>query len=488
MVLKLKLMKHYLSILLLVFFIVGCQDRLNPQGNAVIQEFNPDKAKESIIIDAEQNTRVVYLAEKDYSAWTQIIGLENRLKACNVSKEIVKSMTTQELVEAIVHYPLNYLVFAYNNREDAVRIVIENSTLHQELLCRKDAAECIMNKYLQVRPVGSVRQPHYDEDLVLVEDDVFLGFLIETEQLTEHLMKESIHLIKQGLNDKITDIINNHASYSKLLLEPLSIICKSLGVNTTSLLRSGGVFLGFQQINTPFLQNLDGMLISEYSSDVIAYLNGLAISEHPNAIFVGDSSAKYNCHSYAWYQNTTYNDIWLNRYSPITGNFQLSRYWTDDLYESCSSSEAEKVYYSDGDHSAIVLSNGNYLSKWGDGPLMEHAYNDCPYITTNRQFYKEKFLPVHNDSVILSGPSFVAPNVAYTYTIVSSSNTVHYYLTAEGYSPSFTCSLTQIGPNTYSFTAYDYGAYRFNLRGYAGLNDAYLYSSKDVLVTCVGYL
>lgn len=481
-------MKHLFSILLFAFFIVGCQDRLNPQGSDVIQEYNSDETKASIVVDAEQNTRVVFFAERDYSAWTQIIGLNNRLNACDVSKEIVQSMTTEELVETIVHYPLNYLVFAYNNPVDAVRIITENSALHQELLCREDAAECIIKKYLQIRPVGSARQPNYDEDLVLIEDDMILGYIIVTDQLIEQAKRESIHVIEQGLNDKITDIINNHASFGELLLVPLSIISESIGGDTAWLLRSGGVFLGFQQIKTPFLHDLDGMLISEYSSDVIAYLDGLATSEYPNAVLVGNSSTKYNCHSYAWHRDTTYNDIWLNRYSPITGYFQLSKYWTDDLYESCSSSDAEKVYYSDGDHSAIVLSNGNYLSKWGDGPLMEHAYDDCPYLTTNRQFYKEKYLPVHNDPVILSGPSFVAPNVAYTYTIVSSSNTVHYYLTAEGLSPSFTCSLTQIGTNTYSFTAYDYGAYRLNLRGYAGLNDAYLYSSKDILVACVGDL
>lgn len=482
-------MKHFLSLLFLAIFIVGCQERLNPQKNDAIQDIHSEVTRASFVSDTEQpNTRVIFLAEKDYSAWTQIVGLENRLKACDVSKEIVKSMTTEELVETILHYPLNYLVFTYNNPEDAVRIIIENSTLHQELLCRENAAECIVNKYLQIRPVGSVRKPNYEEGVVLIEDDMFLGYIIETEQLIEQMKRDSLIINMQDLEDKINDIINNHASFSMLLLKPLSSICESIGDNTTLLLRSGGVFLGFQQIHTPFLHNLDGMLISEYSSDAIEYLNGVAISEFPNAVFIENASAKYNCHSYAWYQNTTNNNIWLHRYSPITGNFQLSRYWTDDLYESCSSSDAEKVYYSDGDHSAIVLSNGHYLSKWGDGPLMEHAYNDCPYLVMNIQFYKEKNLPVHNDPVILSGPSFVAPNIAYTYTIVSSSNTVHYYLTAEGLSPSFTCSLTQIGLNTYSFTAYDYGAYRLNVRGYAGLNDAYLYSSKDMLVTCVGNL
>ena len=117
----------------------------------------------------------------------------------------------------------------------------------------------------------------------------------------------------------------------------------------------------------------------------IISLNNLATSQYPNATLLRSSSRKYNCHSYAWYSQSSSNNRWMN---------DPSSYWEDGSYQQVYWAYSpippyvnSKVYYPCGNHSAIVYSSMLFNSKWGLGPLMRHTPSYCPYNYSSLQYY-----------------------------------------------------------------------------------------------------
>ena len=86
------------------------------------------------------------------------------------------------------------------------------------------------------------------------------------------------------------------------------------------------------------------------------------------------ASKKYNCHSYTWNLSEGGTEkVWMNQYDSFN-NPNISKYWTDNSYIETTENEAEKIFYYNGDHSAIKSQTvaGKYESKWGVAPLMRH--------------------------------------------------------------------------------------------------------------------
>lgn len=110
-------------------------------------------------------------------------------------------------------------------------------------------------------------------------------------------------------------------------------------------------------------------------------LDSTTQSAYPNATLLRSSSRKYNCHSYAWYSQSSSNSIWID---------DPSTYWEDYSYSGYCSSwpySGSKVYYQYGNHSAIVYSGLTFTSKWGQGPLMRHSSTYCPYTSSTLYYY-----------------------------------------------------------------------------------------------------
>lgn len=124
----------------------------------------------------------------------------------------------------------------------------------------------------------------------------------------------------------------------------------------------------------------------EHDADYLYNLTESTKEAYPNATCMGNSSNCYNSHCYAWNMQDNYDihrECWLN-------NSDVFTYWEDGSYILTTSDEATVIYYPIGEHSAIKSwrNSSLYISKWGDGPLMEHAPTYGPYINmSSRQYY-----------------------------------------------------------------------------------------------------
>lgn len=119
------------------------------------------------------------------------------------------------------------------------------------------------------------------------------------------------------------------------------------------------------------------------SAEEIQMSNDFVRNNFPNAKIIRDASGKYNNHAYAWHTDSKDNAVWLDKASIIF-------YWLDESYPLTTdpkihSKISYKGYRNDGEmieHSArksTFSNNATHISKWGNGPLVEHAPADCPY-------------------------------------------------------------------------------------------------------------
>lgn len=127
------------------------------------------------------------------------------------------------------------------------------------------------------------------------------------------------------------------------------------------------------------------------------YYDSVFTVSYPNATKIntygGYSTTKeFNCHGYAWHVSEGGANRWIG-YN--YGNTDEHIYWTGGSYTQISSQHypGGKVSYASDDHSAVVADpstygSGWFVSKWGDKVLMRHAYDDCPYTSTNLKYYR----------------------------------------------------------------------------------------------------
>lgn len=346
----------------------------------------------SSIVDYE------FLAAKDPEKWGSVVGLDNRFEVCSVPEDMIAGMSTVDMASLIVHFPLNYLIFAYNDPLDAVKLIFDRSPLHFHFTKRPDAGNIIAEIFSKSAVDMSIERSNYDNrlDTLSYVNELFLDYLVASKIVGENLDPEHMDMITCSADHKIATRESESMTYSSYSTMPLYMIVSSMSTTSSYIIR------------TFFGQSLRGFTYDEMSSTEIINCTNSAVTNYPNAVLRGSATNKYNCHSYAWHEQTLQNSTWLN--SIYNGSLQLSKYWTNDLYVSCPEETAEKVFYVNGDHSAIVLSNGNYLSKWGAWPLMEHAPIDCPYNSSSLQYYKERTEPLYiqvigNRQVIVGEPN-----------------------------------------------------------------------------------
>lgn len=447
-----------LSFLLAIVTFSACQKAImSSDGATSIAVAQPTRALEEFILSDDA---VSYLADNDFSLWTEVESLEDRFTACDITEDKAKTMTTDAIVRSILHYPLNYIIFAYNNPIDAIVLVMEHSCLHQELLRRSDAAEILLRYFEQTEIDMTRTSPFCDESswTVTYADEMFLEYL-----LASRLIKG---LDKPVISEKLFAIVDSKAkkryldtvTYSDFSIIPLNAI------------KDNALFAPKQRysayVYTYFGQELGVESFSELSASEIVNITNQFVSQYPNAEMIRPASRTYNCHSYTWYDQSTSNHYWLNSLAS-DNDLQLQKYWTNDFYYLTPEANAEKVFYSSGDHSAIALSSTLYISKWGAAPLMEHAPNYCPYISTNRHYYEHRtYLPYDITSYIV-GDTHITVNTIHNYSLPHHYNGMSVSWSSEPLSgiPG-TCQSTMNSDGSCSFSANTPGAYYLFLEGY----------------------
>lgn len=401
--------------------LISCQQNLAPEM-AYMPDGDVMTKSLSSVGKVGPDDPIIFLSEDDSLFWSQTVTLEDRFIAFNMSSSRLDQMTTTALVKSIMNYPLNYLILASSNPEYAINLVVEKSQLHKELLSRSDAPEVFVDLYVDTELDMSVEKSNYDGDYkhLSIANMLFIEYFLGLEVLDVFCKTSLKQKLAEAINKNFQDRVKITQTSDTFLLQSLLTVNDnlSLGLSLSENIETR-VLPPTATIHTVFNQTLYAFIYEELESTILVQVANNLITAHPNAIVRGSATKLYNGNSYAWSLRSINNSRWLPStivYNTSNSEFQLQKYWTNDLYVACSAEEAEIAYFPDAGHSAVKLSNGKYMSKWEAGPLMEHDLEDCPYYSSNVEYYKERDTPL-TGALTIVGQSPVRINQSYTYSV-----------------------------------------------------------------------
>lgn len=107
--------------------------------------------------------------------WKALKNQREKLDACQIPDEILKSIPMTELMELCFNYPLIYDILAFNSTQDGIDQFKKNFNGFNEFIQHKEAADLLMERYSNLQPRG------YNKNWTDIEKGYFSLNLIATE-------------------------------------------------------------------------------------------------------------------------------------------------------------------------------------------------------------------------------------------------------------------------------------------------------------------
>ncbi len=350
--------------------------------------------------DAIKNNAEYVYEEKSYQ-WKCMASHDEMVAAYQIPDDEIKKMSTKMLLSAYLNYPLLGNMFAYNSNEFGFKMLREECSALNELLSRDDAGEIILSKYQATKLYNSIS----------ANDVSFKEFI---EPCALEILAAQPEIINNMDNN--TFVALNNCIYKKCSEKPDDVYCatkypyydtlneisetnpendnfekasKLMKANSTkAFLASASDYDWSKTVKTPKGSSVAvGVLKSgkEFSTQEKTQNKNYIAANFPAATYISESTKKYNCHSYAWYSQSTSNGYWMEN---------PSKYMSDGSYKKGGYKVGNIAYYgSNANHSGVVSSvkvglAGCYIkSKWGVYGVYNHFYNYGPYGSSNITYW-----------------------------------------------------------------------------------------------------
>lgn len=100
-------------------------------------------------------------------SWNALRNHQEMVDVCQIPEDVISEMTTSELIETIIAYPLYTDMYAYDNWDDGFEIVKQHFNGFDELESRKDMAAETVKAYAKLNPAVALRGDNGDSLLKL---------------------------------------------------------------------------------------------------------------------------------------------------------------------------------------------------------------------------------------------------------------------------------------------------------------------------------
>ena len=315
-----------------------------------------------------ERTHFEFQLQPGADEWAQLNNGE-RVLALQIPEAILKNMTTEELVEAVLGYPLFSNIIFFNSFHEGFRVYAEHFNGFQEILSREDAGRYLFDVYRNFNVESTMRMRDSKAQFETFLDLLFIETLLSQPEISKNMTDGEIAELLLLVDENFA-FLSNYAE--KLPILTTSAYYESLAI---------------QQGIEPF--NIHGTVRTPNGSNVPvifrtgvdhAFNNRFAIADmirrdFPEAVIVGDATIRYNCHAYVFARRT---DFWMN---------DPSLYWRDGSCHVQAINAPTRIgqiiwYPGHGnEHSGRVvrLSGNTIRSKWSERSLVEHTIGNSPY-------------------------------------------------------------------------------------------------------------
>ena len=339
------------------------------------------------IHDWEKNKKgeYQYPVNCDDKRWKELSCHKEMMKACNVPEKILNKLSTEQLLELVLDYPLLCDIYAYNDVEVGIYTMATRFNAFSELLCRDDCSKMVLSRYLKTEIVE--KNENNKKTFENITENVVLEDILAQKEVLEDLSEREknklVKCVEQKTEEKTQsdvysendrtfyDVIDKNGMNRKIKLKKIpKVVDDKVEASAAN-----------ASVKTPNGTKV-AVTKEKYKgkewSDVLTFTY---VKAYPNAKKLGKADNRYNCHSYAWYKARTDNKYWMNN---------PKAYVSDGSYKyvgKVAKAKGQKavykyqvVPYDTWIHSAIAVNKkGKLKSKWGMAPLMEHNESYSPY-------------------------------------------------------------------------------------------------------------
>lgn len=347
--------------------------------------------------------------------WNSYKTVQDRKIALQIPLVIIESITTRNLLEVCLDYPYLIDFESFNDQDTGFAALLSEFNGFGELMKRDDLTDVLL-EYFEKIPQDTEMLKNYSS-LELGDYSFkryFLTYLLSRQDVQSRLSYDS----KQRLLSATSQNAKLIADNDQLFGTPLKSIIKQLQSNrslsaTYFYVNNTTYLLTTRQ--TPRGRTVVAGTLSDSDFDMITKLSlKNSVEQAYGVTVVSEATKTYNCHAYAFHLSQGHpNDyIWIG---PTSTDEDI--YWLDGSYYEVPAAKATIVSYT-GQHSAVRLSNGHYLSKWGNLPLVEHdslnvpnGIQLIPNVVTENYGIPEKFLKRYTPK--LMGPALISTSATY---------------------------------------------------------------------------
>lgn len=125
--------------------------------------------------------------------WEQLGSVEEKIRACSVDEEVLRNLTDEELVQAVLDYPFLIDLFLADDPEVAVQSLRRNSDALKELLSRENAKDILMSWVNAQKAKGT---DAISAKEAIRQDEVTL-LLLHTEELRQALTQADLETLSE---------------------------------------------------------------------------------------------------------------------------------------------------------------------------------------------------------------------------------------------------------------------------------------------------
>ena len=195
--------------------------------------------------------------------WETLKTYEERLNAYNIPVEIIKNISTEELINVCLAYPNFKVIHAYNDRRTGLNKMMRHFNGFTELFARNDAAKELIKLYSKVDPLA------IGDDWTLLQQGRYGFYINYIELLLAHEM------IIEKLDEQDTHVLLNEVAAKYQLKKQRSDVYALWGLSPTA-----GLCLSILDKSGEFSRNNDKLLLLKqtFMSDEIAVLDSIVES------------------------------------------------------------------------------------------------------------------------------------------------------------------------------------------------------------------
>lgn len=352
--------------------------------------------------------------------WMEFTTHKEMVDHCQLSEEFLEKASTEDLLEAVLNYPLLIDLELYEDSETAIIAVAKQFNGLDELLKRKDFSKVLFDKYmdseipkeerleynnltkeeknevLKNREMRNQLYMDYHErmetffmETLFARTDVFRNYsAVEKKLILEDIMQK----MKIRQESTLFENLNTSAFFQivyyeskqniwKRFIEKYYLVSASEDSVQFSLKPTYAVTLASDNgttetyVKTPNKTKVKCIIYdnNRKNSDKFADTQGAA---YPRATVVGNGYTGNNCHAYAW---TGRQDIWMQ-------GTEASKYVSDKSYVKIAgrpTRNGQKAVWGSFGHSGIVTDYSKedpiITSKFGGKCIMKCNASYCPY-------------------------------------------------------------------------------------------------------------